>query len=126
MATKKAEAETEKDAIAAIGSQAKQVIESLAKGLGVAVTELWSIFVRQYIVRGINELFTAIIMFTIAFFMWGYLRFWALIPVAIGIGFIYGAIAYLGNPKYYALEDITKKIKGFKGDKSSREEIIRF
>lgn len=121
MAAKKTQAEKqiETDAVAVLGAQAKQVIDSLAKGLGVAAGELWSIFVRQYVVRGANELFTAVVLFVSAFILWGFVQFWALIPVAVGIGFVYGAIAYLGNPKYYALEDIVKKIKEFKEDKTS-------
>ena len=117
MATKKKTEEAQADTIAVLGSQAKQVIDSLAKGLGVAATELWSIFVRQYVVRGANELFTAIVLFVIAFVLWQFVQFWALIPVAIGIGFGYGAISYLGNPKYYALNDIVNKIKEFRDGK---------
>ena len=109
------------ESAAVIGAQAKQVIDSLAKGLGVAATELWSIFVRQYIVRGANELFTAIVFFVGAFFLKDYVGLYALIPTAIGIGFVYGAISYLGNPKYYALNDIVKRIKNFKDDKDKIE-----
>lgn len=123
MGTSKAKADSQKkietDAVAVLGAQAKQVIDSLAKGLGVAAGELWTIFVRQYIVRGANELFTALVLFVAAFILWQFVQFWALIPVAVGIGFVYGAIAYLGNPKYYALEDIVKKIKEFREDKAS-------
>lgn len=105
------------DTVEALGAEAKKVIESLAKGLGVAVTELWSIFVRQYVVRGANELFTAIVLFVAAFFLKDYIGFFALIPVAVGIGFVYGAINYLGNPKYYALNDIVKRVREFKDEK---------
>ena len=90
------------------------MVDSLAKGLGVAATELWSIFARQYVVRGLNELFTAIVLFVVAFFLKDYVGFYALIPAAIGIGFVYGAISYLGNPKYYALNDIVRRIKDLK------------
>jgi hypothetical protein len=110
------------DTAAVLGGQAKQVIDSLAKGLGVAATELWSIFVRQYVVRGANELFTALVLFVSAWFLSDYIQFWALIPAAIGIGFVYGAISYLGNPKYYALNDIVKRIQEFK-DKDGKVEI---
>lgn len=122
MAGKKDVDSTVADTAAVLGGQAKQVIDSLAKGLGVAATELWSIFVRQYIVRGANELFTAIVMFGVAFVLWQFVQFWALIPLAIGIGFVYGAISYLGNPKYYALNDIVKRIKNFK-DEDNKVEI---
>lgn len=113
------------DTAAMLGGQAKQVIDSLAKGLGVAATELWSIFVRQYVVRGANELFTAIVLFVAAFFLKDYIGFWALLPTAVGIGFVYGAISYLGNPKYYALNDIVKRIREFK-DNDNKVEIRNF
>lgn len=118
---KKKDTDSITDTAAVIGTQAKAVIDSLAKGLGVAATELWSIFVRQYIVRGANELFTAVVLFTLAFFLKDYIGFWALIPTAIGIGFVYGAISYLGNPKYYALNDIVKRIQEFKSEKDKVE-----
>lgn len=117
MAAKKSDSKAV-DTVEALGAEAKKVIESLAKGLGVAVTELWTIFVRQYVVRGANELFTALVLFSAAFFLKDYIGFFALIPVAVGIGFVYGAINYLGNPKYYALNDIVKRVRDFKDEKS--------
>jgi len=92
----------------------KSAIESIAKGIGVAATELWTIFVRQYVVRGLSELFTAVIFYGLTAFLAQYIGFYALIPFIIGVAFTYGAIAYLGNPKYYALADITKRIQQFK------------
>lgn len=121
MATKKKIEDDLADTAAVLGGQAKQVIDSLAKGLGVAATELWTIFVRQYIVRGANELFTALVLFVGSYFLSGYVGLWALIPTAIGIGFVYGAISYLGNPKYYALEDIVKRIQDLKNDKIKQD-----
>lgn len=116
-------ASTEKnstDKLEMIGTEAKKIIDSLAKGLGVAATELWGIFVRQYVVRGLNELFTALVLFVAAWFLKDYLSFWALAPVAFGIGLIYGAINYLGNPKYFALNDIVERVKDFKDGKKIR------
>lgn len=121
MATKKVTTEDVKqDAIAVIGSEAKKIIDTLSKGLGVAAGELWGIFIRQYVVKGISELFTAVVLFVAAFVLFQFISWFALIPVAIGIGLVYGAINYLGNPKYYALNDIVKKIKGFKEDVISK------
>lgn len=117
MASKKVTAEdVKKDAVAVIGAEAKKIIDTLSKGLGVAAGELWSIFIRQYIVKGISEAFTAIVMFVAAAVLFQFVMWWALIPVAIGIGLVYGAINYLGNPKYYALNDIVKRVKNFKED----------
>lgn len=106
--------------VEAIGSEARKAIDAIAKGLGVAAVELWTIFVRQSIVRGVSELFTAIVLFAFAWFLKDYIGFWALIPTAIGIGLCYGTIHYIGNPKYYALADITKRIGKFKEQNSGR------
>jgi hypothetical protein len=92
----------------------RKAVEAIAKGIGVAATELWTIFVRQYIVRGVSELFTALVLYGAAFSLRETIGLWALIPAGIGMAFTYGAIAYLGNPKYYALADITKRIQEFK------------
>ena len=92
----------------------KAGIEAIAKGLGVAAVELWSIFVRQYIVRGITEVFTALVLIGSGVFLAMQVGYWALIPLAAALPFCYGAILLLGNPKYYAIQDITKKIKELK------------
>lgn len=99
---------------AKIPESIKAGIEALAKGLGVAAIELWSIFVRQYVVKGLTEAFTAISLYLFAWFMYGVVGWWALIPTAIAHVFVYGAIMLLGNPKYYAITDITAKIKEIK------------
>lgn len=102
------------DGAGIVPSSVRDAVEAIAKGIGVAATELWTIFVRQYVVRGLSELFTAVIFYGLTAFLAQYVGFYALIPFVIGVGFTYGAIAYLGNPKYYALADITKRIQEFK------------
>lgn len=97
-----------------IPSTIKEGVEAISKGLGVAAVELWSIFVRQYIVKGATELFTAISLSVFAFVLHNTIKWWALIPTAIAHLFFYGAIKLLGNPKYYAIQDITRKIKALK------------
>lgn len=89
-------------------------LQPLADALKVAVTELWSIFVRQSIVKGISALFTALILTAGAWALKDSIHYWALIPLVIAIALVYDAIAQLGNPKYYALEDITKRTKEFR------------
>lgn len=93
-------------------------LEPIAKGLKVAVGELWSIFVRQYVVKGISEAFTALIILGAALGLKDAIHYYALIPVAIAIYLIYDVINLLGNPKYFALEDIAKKVQSF-NDKSA-------
>lgn len=89
-------------------------VEAMAKALGVAAVELWSIFVRQYIVKGITEVFTALVLIGSGVGLVKYAHWWALIPLGIALPFCYGAILLLGNPKYYAIQDITRKIKELK------------
>ena len=89
-------------------------LESLAKGLGVGAVELWSIFVRQYVVKGLVQVFTALVLIAVGVFIAFQFQYWALIPFAFALTFCYPAILLLGNPKYYAIQDITKKIKTLK------------
>lgn len=89
-------------------------IGAVAKGIGVAATELWTIFVRQYLVRGVTEAFTGIVLCVASFFLQPVIGLWILVPLGIALLFFYGSILLIGNPKYYALEDITKRIKDFR------------
>jgi len=105
---------TKKVTDAQIPSTIKAGVEAIAKGLGVAAVELWSIFVRQYIVKGITELFTALVLIGVGVFLAYQVGYWSLIAFALALPFCYGTILLLGNPKYYAINDITKKIKELK------------
>lgn len=89
-------------------------IEAIAKAMGVAAVELWTIFVRQYIVKGITEVFTAGVLIGAGVFLAYKTGYWAIISFAAALPFCYGAILLLGNPKYYAIRDITNRIKQLK------------
>lgn len=93
-----------------------KALEPLAKGLKVAVSELWGIFVRQYVVKGISELFTAVLLGIGAYMLKDSIHYWALAPLVIDIYLIYDVINLLGNPQYFALEDISKKVRDIKND----------
>lgn len=97
-----------------IPAQVLEAINGAAKLLGVAAVELWGIFVRQYVVRGLNELFTAVILLVASFFLFPVIGLWILVPIGAAIVLVYGAISYLGNPKYYALEDISERVRSYK------------
>ena len=99
---------------AKIPTTIKTGIEAIAKGLGVAAVELWEIFVRQYVVKGITEVFTALVLIGSSVAIFKYFGPWGLVPLAVALPFCYGAILLLGNPKYYAIQDITDKIKELK------------
>lgn len=92
----------------------KAGIEAIAKGLGVAAVELWAIFVRQYVVKGLTQLFTGIVLVGVGIFLIHLVRYWSLIPFALSLPFFYATILALGNPKYYAIQDITEKINELK------------
>jgi hypothetical protein len=92
----------------------KASVEAIAKGLGVAAVELWAIFVRQYVVKGLTELFTALVLVGSGVFLIHLVDYWSLVPMAASLPFFYGTILLLGNPKYGAIQDITRKIKELK------------
>ena len=92
----------------------EDALEALAKGLGVGAVELWSIFVRQFVVKGLVQVFTAVVLIATGVFIATQFQYWALIPFGLALTFCYPAILLLGNPKYYAIQDITQKIKELK------------
>ncbi len=95
-------------------STIKDGVEAIAKGLGVAAIELWSIFVRQYVVKGLTQVFTALVLIGAGIFIATQFQYWSLIAFGLALPFCYAAIMLLGNPKYYAIQDITNKIKDLK------------
>lgn len=111
-----AKKKTEEESIDSVPSTINEAVDAIAKGLGVAAKELWTIFVRQYFVRGITEAFTGIVLCVASYFLWPFIGLWILVPLSIALLFFYGAIMLMGNPKYYALEDITGKIQDFKNE----------
>jgi hypothetical protein len=115
VAAKKEKAPVEKQKLD-IPAQVSEAINAVAKLLGVAAVELWGIFVRQYIVRGAQELFTAFVLVVASYFLWPLIGLWILVPLAGALALCYGSIALLGNPKYYALNDISNRVRSFQKD----------
>lgn len=121
--------------IADIPEHLRKGMESIAKGLGVAVTELWTMFVMQYFWRGIayavlTLIPTTLIMMKYGPFFWESMWPWVAAIIIVVKGFsIYWAIMYIGNPKYYALNDLTSKLGDFvektKGDKEAEVSITK-
>lgn len=103
-----------------IPDSVSEAVSAIAKGIGVAATELWSIFVRQYLVRGLAEALTGVVLCVASVFLAKTIGLYVLIPLSVALVFFYGALLMAGNPKYYALEDISKRIKDFKSEKSQR------
>lgn len=110
---------TNQEVISAVtDAVALKKLDPIAKLAKTGVKELWTIFVRQYIVKGISTVFTALVLVASSVLLAPHVGYFALIPVAVAVGLVYNAIAYLGNPKYYALEDITKKVGDLKNEKA--------
>lgn len=105
---------SKKDTSLEIPESVSKAVAAIAKGIGVAAGELWGIFVRQYFVRGITEAFTGAVLSVASYFLYPFIGLWILAPLLVALGFFYGAILLIGNPKYYALADITKRIQELK------------
>lgn len=115
----------EESTLPTLPDQVQEALNHAAKMMGVAVAELWSIFVRQYVVRGISELFFGVVIVSVALYLQSYIGLWWLAVAAPSMILFYGAIQYLGNPKYYAIEDIIKKIKTFR-EEDTKFKTVRF
>lgn len=125
----KVKGNSEKELIS-LPQQVTEALNGAAKLLGVAVGELWSIFVRQYYVRGINLAFLGISTLGLSYYLKQYIGLWWLVGCLAAKVLIYFAIQYRGNPKYYAIQDITTKVKEFsnsadKKSSNSFDKIIR-
>jgi len=97
-----------------------KILDPIAKGLGVAVNEVWKIFTRQYLVIGVSEVFTGIVLAGAAWglsFLTAKSLWFIFIPIVLGglsLYYIYSAIPLLFNPQYRAMNEIIEKIKDFK------------
>jgi len=88
-----------------------KLLKPISDIVGVAVDKLWSVFVRKYIARGISELFLAVIISVIAFYFKDINVCVAGVLAIAAATFVFSAIQLVVNPSYYALMEITNKIK---------------
>lgn len=98
-----------------------KVLEPLAKGLGIAVKEIWGVFVKQYLVKGISQLFSGIVFGVAAYetaINFSEIGKWVFVVIAgvTSLLFVYSSIPLIFNPKYEAIDDIIHKIKTKKSD----------
>lgn len=93
--------------------EAENAAREISKLAGRTVGEVWTIFVRKSIVKGLSiTLVASALIFGGVWFMLG-------LPVnpigmglfAVALALLFIAINYLGNPAYYAMTDITEVIK---------------
>lgn len=92
----------------------KKAVSIISKGIGVATTELYSVFVRHYLVRGVAEAFTGFLLILFSVLSYNTIGLWVILPIIASIVMFYSAILLIGNPKYYAIENIIDNIKELK------------
>ena len=93
-------------------------LEPIVKIMGVAVGEVWKIFVQRYVVKGMRLVFAGIISAIIAYALHKILFpispifiLVIIVPIIFGSVMIFMAIPYLFNPRYFALQDLAKQIR---------------
>lgn len=104
-----------------IPEKIQEALEAVAKGVGIAATELWKIFARQYFMYGVANAFGGVSATIAAFALRKEIGLWFLVPLAGAHLLFYWAIMMMGNPKYYALNDITNRVKGFMDGNSTEK-----
>ena len=105
-----------------------ELLKPIADTFNVAVKELWGIFVKRYLVKGISEVFTAILITSPCLYYFNDVDWMVQITFSIGliisIVLVYDAIQLIFNPSYFALNEIIKQVKG--NNKDIRKEIWRY
>lgn len=87
-------------------------IAPLSKSLQKSAKELWGMFVKRYLAKGLAEIFLAVFINVVAYmFLWQDHKYWVLLPLGIGGVLIYDAIQLIVNPQYFAMHDVIYKLK---------------
>lgn len=95
----------------------QKALGGLADNLGIAVKELWKVYVREYLVRGAIQLliagFIVFIYFalTIPLSNWDAWKNLLLIPALI---YSASGLRLVLNPAYHALQNISQAVLSFK------------
>lgn len=105
--------------IASLPSHLQKGLEQLAKGAGVAVTEIWTMYVMQYVARGVAYGLLTIIPSTLIImkygpFFWEAMWPWVAVIIIIAKSFgLYWTVMYLLNARYYALNKLVQQVGDF-------------
>lgn len=90
-------------------------LQPIADALKVAVTEIWGIYVRRYVAKGISQLLVAASIAGAAINK-SEGNNWVFAPLAVALLIAYNAVNLLANPKYFAINDIVEKINTEKSE----------
>lgn len=94
-------------------------VEPLAKLLGKTAGQIWKVFVKRYIAKGVAELFCACVITWLDFDkLWTHHFGWFCIPFAVVLILMFDCIQLLINPAYYAMADVENAIKRNTGKKN--------
>lgn len=88
-------------------------VEPIAKLLGRTAGQIWQIFVKRYIAKGVAELFAATVITILTLDkLWAHhWLYWLCIPFPIVMLLAFDAIQLLINPAYFAMGDVENAIK---------------
>lgn len=104
MATSKGKSSTVDDVMKNLGP--------LAKGLEKTAAQLWHMFVMRYVAKAVAEIFIALFIAGIDFYyVRGVNHLWQLPMLVMAAIFIYDAIQLLLNPYYFAMNDVSVRLK---------------
>lgn len=104
-ASKKSKVVNESDALGAV--------QPLAKALSKTAGQIWQIFVKRYIAKGVAEMFSAIVITVLTLDkLWAHhWLYWLCIPFPIVMLLAFDAIQLLINPAYFAMGDVESAVK---------------
>ena len=95
-------------------SEVLKNLEPIAEALKIGVGEIWQVFYRKYLVKGLSELVVIVILGVIIYLTYHIKTvnsFTVPICTIAGLGYLFDAINLIGNPKYYALTEIYDLLK---------------
>lgn len=102
-------------------------LQPIADALKVAVTEVWNIYVRRYLAKGVSELMVSGAIAAAALIKLGNSN-WVWLPLAVALLIAYDGIQLTINPSYFALNDIIERLRNETKDKepSSPSRLTRY
>lgn len=85
-------------------------LQPIADALKVAVTEVWKMFVRRYLAKGVSELLVAGAITAAAIYKLSSSN-WIWLPFGVALLIAFDGVQLTINPSYYAAGDIIERLK---------------
>ena len=93
------------------------LLQPIADAIGVAASELWKLYYREYLVKGVVQIFIGLFFVMLYFTLnlplanWIFIR---LVLLPFVVYFIASGIRYALNPGFYAVENLMDKLQTVK------------